>query len=64
MNVYDFVICNSLINNIIDFQDVIFQQLHDCLKTGGYAVFATKLDLQGENLYEKEIKQLEETGYW
>lgn len=40
----DFVICNSMINNIIDFEDVVFQHLHDCVKIGGFAIFATKLD--------------------
>ena len=27
-------------------------------------MFATKIDLNGNNLYEKEIKALEKNGYW
>ena len=44
--------------------ETIFQQLLDCLKVDGYAVFATKLDMHESNVYEKEIKELEENGYW
>ena len=42
----------------------IFQQMLDCLKNDGYAVFATKIDMQGNNIYEKEIQKLEDEGFW
>lgn len=60
----DFVVCHSMINNILDSSNIIFHQMIDCLRVGGYAVFATKIDLNGNNLYEQEIKELEKTGYW
>lgn len=40
---YDFVTCNSMTNNT-DFDEVIFHQMIECLKIGGFAVFATKLN--------------------
>jgi hypothetical protein len=52
-----------MINNN-DFDEVVFKQLLDCLKVGGFAIFATKLDFYNKNLYEEHIQKLEEEGLW
>ena len=44
--------------------EVILRQILDCLKIDGYAVFATKLDMHGNNVYETEVTHLEKNGYW
>ena len=31
---------------------------------GGYAIFATKLDIKNRDTYEEHIRQLEREGYW
>ena len=60
---YDFITVNSMINNN-DYDEVVFTQILDCLKIGGFAIFATKLNYHNQNQYEQEIKKLEEDGYW
>lgn len=35
-----------------------------CLKVGGFAVFATKLNYTKQDIYDGEIKQLASEGYW
>jgi len=40
---YDFVIAASMINNN-DCEKKMFLDLLDCLKIGGFAIFATKLN--------------------
>ena len=45
---YDFVVAPSLINNN-DHDRLIFENIISCLKTGGFAIFATKLDFFGED---------------
>lgn len=55
-------------NNMLDTMemsiDTILNQILDCIKVDGYAVFATKLDMHGNNVYDPEIKKLEQNGYW
>jgi len=60
---FDYVCCPSLINNC-DITETAFLQLLDCLKVGGHAIFSTKLDLHGNDIYDHIIKKLEDTGYW
>ena len=60
---FDFVCCASLINNC-DITESAFLSLLDCLKIGGHAVFSTKLDLHGKDIYDPIIKKLESEGHW
>jgi len=47
-NSYDFVVCPSLISNNgglkRDFDRIIFENLLQCCRVGGYVIFATKID--------------------
>lgn len=65
---HDFVVCHSLVNNMLDTMEMsietILQQFLDCLKVDGHAVFATKLDMHGNNVYDPEIRRLEQNGFW
>lgn len=36
----------------------------DCLKIGGFGIFASKLNFHSNNQYEKEIKELVDEEYW
>lgn len=42
----------------------VFLDMLYCLKVGGFAVFATKLNYFKQNIYQDEIKSLTEEGYW
>jgi hypothetical protein len=35
-----------------------------CLKIGGFAVFATKLNYFKQDIYDSDIKKMTEEGYW
>ena len=56
--------CHSILNNVLDNSELIFKQIIDCLKVGGYAIFASKIRIDGQNLHENEIKELEKKGLW
>ena len=60
---YDFVISASMINNN-DCDKRMFLDLLKCLKIGGFAIFATKLNLNQENEYEKEIQEMVAEKHW
>ena len=59
LNAYDFVVAPSLINNN-DHDSLIFENLISCLKMGGFAIFATKLDYSGDDQYKDIIADLTE----
>lgn len=60
---YDFVVCPTLINN--DGWTVeVFQQLRSYTKMGGYIIFSTKLNINEEDQYNEEIKELTDHHYW
>lgn len=60
---YDFVVVPSMINNN-GFDIKVFKDMLYCLKIGGFAVFATKLNYFKQDIYQKEIDQLREEGWW
>ena len=60
---FDYVSVPSLINNS-DLDINVFKNIIDCLKIGGHAIFATKLDLHSVDIYDTHIKQLEAEGFW
>lgn len=60
---YDFVVVPSMINNN-GYDKKVFLDMLYCLKVGGHAVFATKLNYFKQDIYDQEIKQLNEEGYW
>lgn len=62
-NQYDFVVVPSLINNN-GYGRKVFTDMLYCLKVGGFAVFATKLNYTKQDIYDGEIKQLASEGYW
>ena len=63
MNAFEFVLVPSMINNG-GFDIKVFVQLLQCLRVGGFAIFATKLDAQRQDIYEHVVKDLTEKGYW
>ena len=60
---FEFVICPSMINNG-GFDIKVFTQMLQCLRVGGFAIFATKLDTHKQDIYEPVVKELTENGYW
>ena len=58
------MVCHSLLNNDLDNSSAIFRQMIDCLKVGGFAVFAARIGPDGRNQFEAEIKELEKSGFW
>ena len=46
------------------FDKRVFVQLLQCLKVGGFAIFATKLDAGKQDIYEHVVKELSENGNW
>lgn len=60
---YDFVVCPTLINND-GWTSEVFQQLRSYAKMGGYIIFSTKLNINEEDQYNEQIKELTEHHYW
>ena len=50
LEAYDYVVAPSMINNN-DLDRMIFENLLQCCKIGGFIIFATKLDYFKENQY-------------
>ncbi len=60
---FEFVICPSMINNG-GFDDKVFKDTLKCLRVGGYAIFATKLNFYNKDIYEEMVKDLANEGCW
>ena len=46
------------------FDDKVFKDTLKCLRVGGYAIFATKLNFYNKDIYEEMVKDLAEQGCW
>lgn len=42
----------------------VFHDILKCLRIGGFAIFATKLNYLNQDIYEQEINSLKDDGYW
>ena len=42
----------------------VFKDMLKCLRIGGFAIFATKLNYLNQDIYESEINELQDGGYW
>ena len=62
-NAFEFVIVPSMINNG-GFDMKVFEDILKCLRIGGFAIFATKLNYLNQDIYEQEINSLKDDGYW
>lgn len=63
IDAFEFVLVPSMINNG-GFDIQVFIQLLKCLKEGGFAIFATKLDANEQDIYESVLKELTDQGCW
>ena len=63
VNAFEFVLVPSMINNG-GFDIKVFVLLLQCLRVGGFAIFATKLDAGRQDIYEHVVKELTEKGFW
>lgn len=46
------------------FDKKVFIDILNCLRIGGFAIFATKLNYFKQDIYDADIKQLSEEGFW
>lgn len=60
---FEYVMVPSMINNG-GFDLEVFKDILLCLKVGGYAIFATKLNFKKQDIYEDLVKELSEMGCW
>lgn len=60
---FEFVMVPSMINNG-GFDMKVFKDVLLCLKVGGYAIFATKLNFKKQDIYEEVVKELSDLGCW
>ena len=50
--------------NNTDVDEVVFHQMVDCLKMGGFVIFSTKLNYLNQNIYEEHISKMVADNYW
>ena len=60
---FEYVIVPSMINNG-GFDKKVFVDILNCLRIGGFAIFATKLNYFNKDIYDEDIKRLSAEGFW